>query len=143
MFGSATLSKREFFDEYYGIVCVAYYQGKFFKRFKEKEKFIQMISKVKIHKSTIIFKINIFRLIKKQWLWSFWRIIWRICSWFSWVFLFLKLSLWCKSLSHKLSIDLQEKLIRKTCLYVIEICKLHQIIMNMIFMNMYWNKLDL
>ena len=143
MLGSATLSKREFFDEYYGIVSVAYYQGKFFKRFKEKEKFIQMISKVKIHKSTIIFKINIFRLIKKQWLWSFWRIIWRICSWFSWVFLFLKLSLWCKSLSHKLSIDLQEKSIRKTCLYVIEICKLHQIIMNMIFMNMYWNKLDL
>ena len=66
VFGSATLSKREFFDEYYGIVSVAYYQGKFFKRFKEKEKFIQMISKVKIHKSTIIFKINIFRLIKKQ-----------------------------------------------------------------------------
>ena len=143
MFGSATLSKRDFFDEYYGIVSVAYYQGKIFKRFKEKEKFIQMISKVKIHKSTIIFKINIFRLIKKQWLWSFWIIIWRIYSRFSWVFLFLKLSLWCKSLSHKLSIDLQEKLIRKTCLYVIEICKLHQIIMNMIFMNMYWNKLDL
>ena len=143
MFGSATLSKRDFFDEYYGIVSVAYYQGKIFKRFKEKEKFIQMISKVKIHKSTIIFKINIFRLIKKQWLWSFWIIIWRIYSRFSWVFLFLKLSLWYKSLSHKLSIDLQEKLIRKTCLYVIEICKLHQIIMNMIFMNMYWNKLDL
>ena len=143
MFGSATLSKRDFFDEYYGIVSVACYQDKIFKRFKEKEKFIQMISKVKIHKSTIIFKINIFRLIKKQWLWSFWIIIWRIYSWFSWVFLFLKLSLWCKSLSHKLSIDLQEKLIRKTCLYVIEMCKSHQIIMNMIFMNMYWNKLDL
>ena len=143
MFGSATLSKRDFFDEYYGIVSVACYQDKIFKRFKENEKFIQMISKVKIHKSTIIFKINIFRLIKKQWLWSFWIIIWRIYSWFSWVFLFLKLSLWCKSLSHKLSIDLQEKLIRKTCLYVIEICKLHQIIVNMIFMNMYWNKLDL
>ena len=47
------------------IVAVAYYQGKIFKRFKEKEKFIQMVSKLKIHKSTIIFKINIFKLIEK------------------------------------------------------------------------------
>ena len=48
-----------------GIVSVAYYQGKIFKPFKEKEKFIQMLSKLKIHKSTIIFKINIFKLIEK------------------------------------------------------------------------------
>ena len=46
-----------------GIMSVAYYQGKLFKRFKEKEKFIQMVSKVKIHKSTLIFKINVFKLI--------------------------------------------------------------------------------
>ena len=43
-----------------GIVSVAYYQGKISKRFKEKETFIQMVSKLKIHKSTIIFKTNIF-----------------------------------------------------------------------------------
>ena len=48
-----------------GIVSVAYYHGKIFKPFKEKEKFIQMLSKLKIHKSTIIFKINIFKLVEK------------------------------------------------------------------------------
>ena len=37
-----------------GTVSVVYYQGKIFKPFKEKEKFIQMLSKLKIHKSTII-----------------------------------------------------------------------------------------
>ena len=37
-----------------GMLSVAYYQGKLFKRFKEKEKFIQMVSKLKIHKSTIL-----------------------------------------------------------------------------------------
>ena len=45
---------------------MAYYQGKIFKDFKEKKKFIQMVSKLKIHKSTIIFKINIFKLIEKH-----------------------------------------------------------------------------
>ena len=45
-----------------GIVSVAYYQGKLFKCFK----FIQMVSKLKAHKITIIFKINIFKLIKKN-----------------------------------------------------------------------------
>ena len=44
---------------------VAYYQGKIFKRFKEKEKFQEMVKKLKIHKSTIIFKINVFKLIEK------------------------------------------------------------------------------
>ena len=43
------------------IVSVVYYQGKISKRFKEKEKFIQMVNK-----STIIFKINILRLIEKH-----------------------------------------------------------------------------
>ena len=33
-----------------GIISVAYYQGKIFKRFKEKEKFIQVVSKLKILK---------------------------------------------------------------------------------------------
>ena len=49
-----------------GIISVAYYQGKLFKRFKEKEKFSQMVSKCKIHKSTIIFKINVFKLNQKH-----------------------------------------------------------------------------
>ena len=46
-------------------IPVVYHQGKVFKRFKEKERFMQMVSKLKIHKSTIIFKINFFRLIEK------------------------------------------------------------------------------
>ena len=49
-----------------GIVSVAYYQDNIFKLFKEREKFIQMVSKLKIHKSTIIFEINVFKLIQKH-----------------------------------------------------------------------------
>ena len=48
------------------IISVVYYQGKVFKRFKEKEMFMQMVNKLKIHKSTFIFKINIFKLIEKH-----------------------------------------------------------------------------
>ena len=48
-----------------GIISVACYQGKLFKCFKEKETFIQMVSKLKIRKSTLIFKINVFKLIEK------------------------------------------------------------------------------
>ena len=47
------------------IIMVAFYQGKIFKRFKEKEKFQERVGKLKIHKSTIIFKINVFKLIEK------------------------------------------------------------------------------
>ena len=49
-----------------GILSVAYYKGKLFKCFKEKEKFIQMVSNWKIHKGTTIFKINVFKLIEKH-----------------------------------------------------------------------------
>ena len=45
------------------IMFVAYYQGKLFELFKEKEKFIQMVSQWKIDKSTIIFQMSIFKLI--------------------------------------------------------------------------------
>ena len=38
-----------------GIISVAYYQDKLFKCFKEKERFIQIIGKLKIHKSTLMF----------------------------------------------------------------------------------------
>ena len=48
-----------------GIIMVGFYQGKIFRRFKEKEKFQEMVKKLKIHKSTIIFKINVFKLIEK------------------------------------------------------------------------------
>ena len=39
-----------------------YYQGNAFKRFKEKEKFIKLVSQFGIHKNTIIFKISVFKL---------------------------------------------------------------------------------
>ena len=48
-----------------GIISIIYYQGKVFKRFKEKEKFATLVSELRIHKNTIIFKINVFKLCKK------------------------------------------------------------------------------
>ena len=48
-----------------GIISIAYYQGKIFKRFKEKEKFIKLVSQLGIHKNTIIFKINVFKLCER------------------------------------------------------------------------------
>ena len=48
------------------IICIAYYQGKVFKEFKDKEKFITLVNKLKIHKTTIIFKINVFKLCEKH-----------------------------------------------------------------------------
>ena len=42
-----------------GIINVAYHQGKVFKRFKEKEKFVGFVSELRIHKTTIIFKITV------------------------------------------------------------------------------------
>ena len=48
-----------------GIIKVAYHQGQVFKKFKEKEKFAKLVSELGIHKVTIIFKINVFKLCKK------------------------------------------------------------------------------
>ena len=45
-----------------GIISIAYHQEQVFKRFKEKEKFAKLVSELGIHKTTIIFKINIFKL---------------------------------------------------------------------------------
>ena len=42
-----------------GIASVAYYRGKVFKKFKDMEKFSTTVDKLKIHKTTIIFTINI------------------------------------------------------------------------------------
>ena len=44
-----------------GIIHIAFYQGKVFKNFKDKEKFITLVSRLGIYKTTIIFKINIFK----------------------------------------------------------------------------------
>ena len=49
-----------------GIINVAYHQGQVFKRFKEKEKFAKLVSELGIHKTIIIFRINIFKLCKKH-----------------------------------------------------------------------------
>ena len=48
-----------------GIINIAFHQGKVFKKLKGKEKFITLISWLGIHKTTIIFKINIFELCKR------------------------------------------------------------------------------
>ena len=48
-----------------GIINVAYHQGQVFKRFKEKEKFAKLVSELGIHITTIIFKINVFKLCEK------------------------------------------------------------------------------
>ena len=48
------------------IINVVYYQGQVFKRFKEKKKFAKLVSELGIHKNTIIFRINVFKLCKKH-----------------------------------------------------------------------------
>ena len=48
-----------------GIINVAFHQGQIFKRFKEKEKFAKLVSELGIQKTTIIFKINVFKLCTK------------------------------------------------------------------------------
>ena len=47
------------------IICIAYHQEKVFQKFKEKDKFIKLVKEVKAHKTTMIFKINIVKLIDK------------------------------------------------------------------------------
>ena len=46
-------------------MTIKYHQGKVFKRFKEKEKFVKLVSELWIHKTTIIFEINVFKLREK------------------------------------------------------------------------------
>ena len=48
-----------------GILNVAYYQGQVFKRFKEKRKLAKLVSELGFQKTTIIFKIKVFKLCKK------------------------------------------------------------------------------
>ena len=49
-----------------GVISIAYHQGKAFKKFKDKEKFITLVSLLEIHKNTIIFKINVFKLCERH-----------------------------------------------------------------------------
>ena len=47
------------------IINVACHQGNVFKRFKEKEKFAKLVSKLGIHRTTSIFTINVLKLCEK------------------------------------------------------------------------------
>ena len=48
-----------------GIIKVTYHQGQVFKAFKGMEKFAKLVSELGIYKTTIIFKINVFKLCEK------------------------------------------------------------------------------
>ena len=45
------------------IIWLAYHQGQLFQKFKEKERFVSMVSQFGASKSTIVFKIALFKLI--------------------------------------------------------------------------------
>ena len=47
-----------------GIISIAYHQGKVFKRFKEKEKFIKFVSQLWIHKNTTFLKLMFLNCLK-------------------------------------------------------------------------------
>ena len=47
------------------IICIAYQQDKLFLRFKEKKKFVNLVKEFKVHKTAMIFKINIVKLTDK------------------------------------------------------------------------------
>ena len=49
-----------------GIINIAFHQEKVFKRFKVKDKFITLVNQFNIHKTAMIFKINIFKLCEKH-----------------------------------------------------------------------------
>ena len=48
-----------------GIISIVYYQGKIFKRFKEKEKFIKLVSQLGIHKTMLFLKLMFLNCVKK------------------------------------------------------------------------------
>ena len=51
-----------------GIINAAYHQGQVFKRFKERKKFTKLVDKLGIHRATIIFRINVLKLCKNDFL---------------------------------------------------------------------------
>ena len=48
------------------IITVEYHQGKVFSGYREKEEFITLVRRFGIHRNTIVFKINVFKLINKH-----------------------------------------------------------------------------
>ena len=57
---------KKSFAQKKGIISVAYRQGKMFSRFREKEKFVRLVADFGEHKNTIIFKINVLKLIDQH-----------------------------------------------------------------------------
>ena len=49
-----------------GIIQIAFHQGKVFKKFKDNEKFITLVNRLGIHKTTIIFKKNVYKLCERH-----------------------------------------------------------------------------
>ena len=49
-----------------GIINMACHQGKVSKKFKDKQKFITLVKKLGIHKTTKIFKINVYKLCERH-----------------------------------------------------------------------------
>ena len=49
-----------------GIAWFTYYQAEIFQKFKEKGRFLSMASKVSVGKLTIVFKVNLLKLINKS-----------------------------------------------------------------------------
>ena len=47
------------------IIRITYQQGKVFRRFKQREKFIEMVKKFNVNKSTVTFQITVLKLIDK------------------------------------------------------------------------------
>ena len=48
------------------IAWFTYYQAEIFQKFKEKRRFLSMASKVSVGKLTIVFKVNLLKLINKS-----------------------------------------------------------------------------
>ena len=48
-----------------GIANIAYHQGKVFEKFKDKEKFLKLVTQLGIYKTTVIFKINVSKLCER------------------------------------------------------------------------------
>ena len=48
------------------IIRITYQQGKVFRRFKQREKFIEMVKKFNVNKSTVTFQITVLKLSDKS-----------------------------------------------------------------------------
>ena len=41
-------------------ICIPYQQGKLFQRFEEEKSFVNLVKELKVHKTTMIFRINVY-----------------------------------------------------------------------------------